>query len=83
MHDPLLGNGHTKLLSADRDQKVDSAKTREIIQLHDMKPAPSETPVMGRSSALGSNSELEWEPVDLKLNIPAKSEVTQILDTSA
>ena len=82
-HDRLLGNGHTTSFSTEGDRKPDSAKAPEVIQLQDMEPITSETPVTGRSSAFGSHSELEWEPVDLKLNLPTRSEFSQILDTSA
>lgn len=82
-HDCLLGNGHTISAPKQRHSKTESPKAPEMIPLHDMGAAVSETPVTARSSAFGSYSELEWEPVDLKLNIPIKGELSQILDTSA
>ena len=82
-HDRLLGNGHPTSLSIECDRKNGSPRAPEMIPLHDMATTTSETPVTGRSSAFDSHSELEWEPVDLKLNIPIKSEFAQILDTSA
>lgn len=82
-HDRLLGNGHTLALPIECNNKDASHKSPEMIALHEMGTATLETPVTGRSSAFDSHSELEWEPVDLKLNIPMKGTLSQILDSSA
>lgn len=83
VHERLLGNGRTTSFSIEDDRKPGSTKAPEVIQLQDLGPTTSEAPVAGRSSAFGSHSELEWEPVDLKLNLPTRSEFSHMLDTSA
>eukprot|EP00795_Rhopilema_esculentum_P012524 gene12524-3213_t len=82
-HDLLISNGHPFVHVL--QPKSASPRVSEMIPLREMDNALSETPVTGRSSGLDSQSELEWEPVDLKLNISLSrtSELSQILDTSA
>ena len=82
-HDLLISNGHPFVHVS--HPKSASPRVSEMIPLREMDNGMSETPVTGRSSGLDSQSELEWESVDLKLNISLSrtSELSQILDTSA
>jgi len=81
-HNILLGNGRTVAVSIENGRGKGPAKASEMIPLQDMEQT-SETPMNGRSSAFGSHNELEWEPFDLKLDVPTDSEFSQMLESSA
>ena len=81
-HNILLGNGRTVAVSIENGRGKGPAKASEMIPLQDMEQT-SETPMTGRSSAFGSHNELEWEPFDLKLDVPTDSEFSQMLESSA
>ncbi len=74
----LLANGNSLIQVMNPKPKLNEEKNQESIPMQVIaSPCSgttcSETPKTYRSSTMGSQQELEWEPVDLKLNVSASS----------
>ena len=74
----LIGNGHPLIHATEDKLKGNSHKQPEMIPLRDIKAVVAETPDPGQRSEMESQPDLEWEPVDLGLNVSTSSKKSEI-----
>eukprot|EP00112_Aurelia_sp_Birch-Aquarium-sp1_P006182 Seg1688.13 transcript_id=Seg1688.13/GoldUCD/mRNA.D3Y31 product="hypothetical protein" protein_id=Seg1688.13/GoldUCD/D3Y31 len=74
----LIGNGNPLIHAKEAKSKGNAHKQPEMIPLRDIEAVVAETPDTGRRSEMESQSDLEWEPVDLGLDVSMSSKKAEI-----